>query len=363
MMRRVFLFTVLVGLMGSVNIGSAVTFIPANNDRIQYFGRWDFSDSLNPRHSWPGIYIVASFNGTSIGVRMRDTVNYYDVYIDGKLHGIFHGDKPGNADYIIAENLQDTIHTLRFSQRNISFGIYSFSGLMLDDRAGLFPPPVPPARKIEFVGDSFTAAEGNEAEKLTMNWEDKFPVTDADSGFAAITARHFDSQYHLTARSGIGAVCDWQGNSGTSMLHYFDRTLMESKKPKWSFHKWIPDLVVVCLGLNDHSGLAGKDGEVSEKNSEVFREGYARLLGIIRSAYPDVPILAWAPFPPWARRNTNEIVAQLRSGGFEDLYYAHFDEFPGGYVADGHPTVATHRKMAAQLIESINKLGVFGNRK
>ena len=84
---------------------------------------------------------------------------------------------------------------------------------------------------------------------------------------------------------------------------------MEAKKPKWDFHKWIPELVVVCLGLNDHSGLAGSNGEVSEKNSEVFREGYARLLGIIRGAYPDVPILAWAPYPQWARRNTNEVVA------------------------------------------------------
>lgn len=362
-MRRAILFAVLFGLTEFANIAYPLTFIPANSADIQYFGRWDFSDSLNPRHSWPGVYVVARFNGTSIGVRMRDTVNYYDVYIDGKLHGIFHGDRSGDADYVLAKDLQDTVHTMRLSQRNISFGIYTFSGLMLDEGSRLFPPPLPPERKIEFIGDSYTAAEGNEADELSMNWEDKFPVTDADSGFAAITAGHFGAQYHLTARSGIGAVCDWQGDFKTSMLRFFDRTLMEAKMPKWDFQKWIPDLVVICLGLNDHSGLADKNGEVSEKNLEAFREGYARLLGMIRGAYPYVSILAWAPYPQWARRNTSEVVAQLKSGGFNDLYYAHFDEFPGGYVADGHPTVATHKKMAAQLIESINEFGVFENRK
>lgn len=362
MATRVLLVTVLVGLSAGSDIACAMTFIPANNADIQYYGRWDFSDPLSPGHSWPGVFVAASFNGTTIGVRMRDTVNYYGVYIDGTLHGIFHGTEPGDAEYMLAEGLADTIHTLRFSQRNISFGVYKFGGLIVDDGAKLFPLPDPPARKIEFIGDSFTAAEGNEAEQLTMNWEDKFPVTNADNGFAAMTARHFNAQYHLTARSGIGAVCDWQGDSGISMLNYFDRTLMEAKKPKWEFGMWIPDLVVVCLGLNDRSGLAGRDGEVSDKNSEVFREGYAKLLGMIRSAYPGVPILAWAPYPAWARRNTNEVVAQLKAGGFEDLYYAYFDEFPGGYVADGHPTVATHRKMAEELIESIDKTGVFGNK-
>ncbi len=358
-MRRCLLGVVLV--MSSVYIKSvqAETFVPADNPCIQYSGRWDFSDSLNPRHSWPGIYIVAVFDGDTIGVRMQDTVNYYDVYIDGKLHGIFHGDRPGDADYILATNLPDTIHTLRLSQRNISFGIYMFSGLILQSGAKLYPPPVPPERKIEFIGDSYTAAEGNEATQKVMQWTAKFPVTDIDSGFATITARHFDAQYHITARSGIGAVCDWQGHFKTSMLHYFDRTLMESPEPKWDFKKWVPNLVVICLGLNDHSGLVGKNGKVSASNSRKFRNGYAKLLAMVRSAYPDVPILVWAPYPMWARRNEKEVVAKERAEGFRELYYSHFDRFPGGYVADGHPTIATHKRMAAELIKAINRVGVF----
>ncbi len=360
-MKRVVFWAVAFQIIGMSGTMYASSFVPANNSDIQYFGRWDFSDSLNPRHSWPGVFIIAVFDGDSIGVRMQDTVNYYDVYIDGKLHSIFHGDKPGDADYILADSLQDTIHTLRLSQRNISFGIYTFSGFILQDGARLYPPPAPPKRKIEFIGDSFTAVEGNEAKDSVMQWEAKFPVTDIDSGFAAITARHFDAQYHITARSGIGCVCDWRGDTNTSMLKYYDRTLMESSEPKWDFKKWVPDLVVICLGLNDHSGLVGKNGKVSAKNSKFFRDGYSKLLDMVRRDYPGVPILAWAPFPRWARENTRQVVQAEKAKGFKELYYSHFDEFPGGYVANGHPTVETHKKMAAELIKSIDSMEVFSS--
>jgi hypothetical protein len=51
-------------------------------------------------------------------------------------------------------------HTIRFSRRNISFDeVFSFGGFILDDgRRELLTPP-PAERKIEFIGDSYTAAE------------------------------------------------------------------------------------------------------------------------------------------------------------------------------------------------------------
>jgi Carbohydrate esterase 2 N-terminal/GDSL-like Lipase/Acylhydrolase family len=360
-LKGLVLFFLAFQLLALNSVLHAAEVVPANNPDIQYFGRWDFSDFLNPCHSWPGVFIVAVFSGDSIGVRIRDTVNYYDVYIDGKLHGIFHGEKPGDADYILADSLQDTIHTLRFSQRNISFGIYTFSGLILRSGARLYPPPARQKNKIEFIGDSFTAAEGNEAKDSVMKWEEKFPVTDIDSGFAAMTARHFDAEYHITARSGIGMVCDWQGKFDVSMPHYFDRTLMESAEPRWDFKRWTPDLVVICLGLNDHSGLMGKNRKVSRKNSMRFRIEYAKFLATVREAYPGVPIIAWVPYIKWVRDNTEAVVREETKKGFTGLICAHFDEFPGGYVANGHPSVTTHEKMAAELISTVETLGVFSD--
>ncbi len=338
---------------------SAAKLVPANDPRTEYFGRWDKSDPVNYRHSWPGVFIVAVFDGDSVGVRMSDTTNYYDVYVDGRLHSVFHGTASGDADYILADSLVGGRHTLRFSQRNISFGIYSFSGLMISDSASLYQPPPIPLRRIEFIGDSFTAAEGNEATLPEMNWQDKFPVTDIDSGFATMVARNFNADYHITARSGIGTVCDWQGKLDICMPHYFNRTLMESPEPKWDFRNWTPDLVVICLGLNDHSGLRGKDGNVSEKNSKIFQEGYETFLDTLLRVYPGVPILAVSSYEEWIVQNVERVIDEEHAAGHKDIQFASFGFYPGGYVANSHPTVASHKRIAAVIIKAIDDMKVY----
>ncbi len=354
------MFFIIIGFIGSFNMVHSTQFIPPNNPNIQYFGRWDTVDSLHYKHSWPGIYIRAEFKGKRIGVRMADSINYYNVYIDGKLHRIFHGIKSGDADYILADSLQDAPHTLILSKRNIVFDVvFSFSGLLLDDDAQLFPPVQKPARKIEFIGDSFTAGESNEATEQQLVWEARFPVTNIDKGFAPIIACHYNAQYHTICRSGMGLTCDWQGKPEFSMLKYFDRTLMESPTPKWDFKKWIPDLVIICLGLNDHSGSRDKNGNVSDEKAASFRKGYHDFLTTLRTVYPGVRIVAVSPFPEWIRKNIRQVVDEEKQIGKKDIDYATYDEFPGGYVANGHPTVATHQKMADQLIAVMDSLKIF----
>ncbi len=69
-------------LIGYNTLSSGANFVPANHPHIQYFGRWDLTDPLHPKHSWPGVSIYAEFIGTSIGVRMADDGHYYNVYIE-----------------------------------------------------------------------------------------------------------------------------------------------------------------------------------------------------------------------------------------------------------------------------------------
>ncbi len=168
----------------------AAKLIPPNNPNIQYFGRWDMADSLHPRYSWPGVYIVAEFSGTTIGIRIADGTDYFNVYIDGKLHGVFHGTNPAETDYVLADSLPNTHHTFLLSRRNITFEKpYTFCGIILYNDAALFPPPPKPSRKIEFIGDSFTAGESDEATVQQLEWEARFPVTNIDKGFAPLIAK------------------------------------------------------------------------------------------------------------------------------------------------------------------------------
>ena len=342
----------------------ATTFIPAHHENIRYYGRWDVRDPLHPGFSWPGVYLRLRFTGSHIGIRTSDSVNYYNVYIDNRLHGVFHGSTPGTNDYILAGSLDSTEHTLLLSRRNITFDTeYFIDGFLVDEGASLLDPPPDLPRKIELIGDSFTAAECNETTEEYLPWEERYPVTNIDKGFAVLIARHFNAEYVTTCRSGSGMVCDWQGMSEGSIPTRFDRTLMEVPTPKWDFSQWIPDVAVICLGLNDLTGLKDGDGNVSDKHSALFRKKYHEFLNTVRSVYPDTSIVAVAAFHEWIRSNVRQVVNEERQAGRKHIYYSQFDEFPDGYVGNGHPTVMTHKKMADQVIRDMESFHLFPDHK
>ena len=351
---------ILLLLTGQSNLCSSERFVPADNPNIQYSGRWDMTSPARPRYSWSGISVTAIFSGTRIGVRLADRDTYYNVYIDGELYNVFHGDSAEEKDYILADSLQAGRHTLRFSKRNSAFDTnYVFAGLLLDEAGELYPPAPKPARRIEFIGDSFTVGEGNEATQLEMPWVETIPVTNLDRAFAPQVAAHFDADYFVTARSGFGMVSEWTGNRDNTLPARFDRALCEVDGPKWDFSQWVPDLVVIFLGLNDHGGLRAEDGSVSDENSAFFRQGYHDFLKQIRAVYPGARILAAAAFVEWIGDNVHEVVADEVAAGNRDIFYTQFDRFEGGYVANGHPSVAAHDKMAAHLIKVIEELNLF----
>jgi hypothetical protein len=365
MRKRYYKYAViLIIALGVADMAHGNIFVPANHPFIQYFGRWDKTDPLHPKFSWPGVYICAEFSGTGIGIRLRDSTNYYNVYIDGGLYRVFHPDKPGEAEYTLAEGLKQGNHSFLLSRRNITFDeIYSFGGIILEDNGTLLQPAQPSDRRMEIIGDSFTAGESNETSEQSLSWEARYPVTNIDKGFAVMIARRFNAQYMLTCRSGSGIVCDWRGDTAQSIPVRFNRTYMDSDSLMWNFRNWIPDVVLICLGLNDHSGLKDSDGNVSEKNSEIFRSQYHKFIGTVRSVYPNVKLVAIAAFPEWIRRNVRRVVNEEIGSGKKDIYYTQFDEFPGGYAGNGHPTVQTHRKMADQLIKSMDSFNLWPEQK
>jgi hypothetical protein len=70
-------------------------------------------------------------------------------------------------------------------------------------------------------------------------------------------------------------------------------------------------------------------------------------------------MLAVAAHPDWIRTNVRQVVDEEIAAGRHDIYYAQFDYFQKGYVANGHPTVDTHRKIAAQIIRTIETMPIF----
>lgn len=352
--------TLIVILMLSVvNMLFSANFIPANDPNIQYFGRWDFSDPLAPVHSWPGVYICARFAGTGIGIQLTDNFCYYNVFIDGELKTVFHNDSTGTQTCTLVSGLPDGEHTILFTKRNETFqGKYSFHGFILDDEQTLLPPPAKPARKIEFIGDSFTSASGNEYDKNDKPANDA-PITNIYEGFGPIVARHYHAQYQMTCRAGFGLVHDWQGNPEGNVPDHFDQTLLSSEQPKWNFRQWTPDLVVIGLGLNDYSGFGGWQNEATGEDATLYKTEYHQFISQIRNVYPGVKILAVAPHVEWLQKQISEVVSEEIAEGNTNVFYAFYPYFEDGYVYGEHPSVATHHKIAEILIEAIDKMKVW----
>jgi hypothetical protein len=331
----------------------------ADDPALAFQGRWDHSDPARPRASWPGFALECGFTGGSVAVRLDDPGNYYQVEIDGRIHGTVRG-RPGGKPVLLAKGLDEGPHRLRLMRRNISFERpTTVEGFLLEPGGELRALPRPPRMKIEFIGDSYTAAEGNEATRASLPWREKYPVTHIGRGFAAMVAAACDAEHVTICRSGSGVLSDWLGGRTHPMTERYGWTLMEQPEPRWDFSRWTPDLVVICLGLNDYSGLRRPDGGVAAADAREFREAYGRLLDQVRRHAPDAGIVALAHFNPWVRDQIGRIVATRRAAGERRLHYAEFDEVPGGYVADGHPTVATHRKMADQILARLEEIGVI----
>jgi hypothetical protein len=230
---------------------------------------------------------------------------------------------------------------------------------VLDDGKNLLPPKEKPARKIEFVGDSFTSASGNEATESGTP-ADVNKVTNLDLGFGPLTAKHFEAQYQMSSISGYGMVMDYLGNVAGNVPYYFDRALIISENPKWDFTKYLPNLVVVCLGLNDYNGFGGyTNGTVSASNKELFKTKYHQFVSTLRSVYPGVKIMAFAAQVDWIHATVKEIVEEEKLIGYKDIFYADFPYYTGGYVNNGHPNVETHKKISDRLIAAIETIDAW----
>lgn len=330
------------------------TYIPADDSNIKYYGRWDFSNPKAPTHSWPGAYIKASFEGTSLGIRMADKYCYYNIFIDDLPVIIFKGTSRSMTDYSIIKDLKNGKHNVLIVKRNeTTSGKYGFGGFILDDGKKLFVENEVAHKKIEFIGDSFTSSQGNEYNKEDKPEDDTY-ITNSYEGYASITSRYFNADYQITSRSGYGMAVDWIGNSEGNLPSLFDRTIIPLKEPKWNFDRFQPDLVVINLGLNDYSGFNGYgDKGVSKENTELFIKKYNDFVEEIKSVYPDAKILCVATHLTWTKNAIDEVIKMQNKNNFKEIYSVLLPAVPNGYVYGGHPTVETHHKFADILINTI----------
>lgn len=328
--------------------------IDADNANIQYFGRFNHSNTKRVVFDWSGVYIRASFQGTSCAIRLEDSSNLYAVTIDD---GLPVGLTTDTSDvYTVATELADTVHTIQIDKRTEAFvGKAEFLGFVLDKGKTLVEPEPVPDRRIEFIGNSITCGYGVEAPGATSSFS---PETEnATLSYAALVGRSLNADYRMIAYSGRGVVRNYGDANQTSsepMPALYDRTCCADATPAWDFTSWVPQVVVINLGTNDFSTQPHPD-------KDVFQQAYTQLITRVQAQYANVTIFCICGPMIGAPCSTyiEETVGQCQQNNANNkIYYIPVKASlmtSTDWGADWHPNQQGQQKIADMILPVIEE--------
>ncbi len=335
-----FQYCLIISCLLSGTVISQTRFVSYNNKHIVYEGRIPYANDA-AELTWPGTSVKINFKGTEIAgiFKDEDTANYYNVIIDNDSMNEIHFDTTQQT-VTLATGLAYAKHTLQiFKRTEWDKGKTFFYGFEFSEKNKILKPSKLPKRKIEFFGNSITcgyAINDNVHDSPNGYYENNYDA------YAAITARHFNAQYHCTSKSGIGIMVSW---FPLIMPEMYNRLDPADSTSKWDFTKYIPDLVVINLLQNDswivnmpdNQQFKTRFGTKAPAEDEIVN-AYKNFVQTIRTTYPKAPIICMlgsmditrkgSPWPGYVEKAVN----QLHDGKIF-TYFAAYKETPG------HPKV------------------------
>ena len=317
-------------------------FFAADDPRIQYTGRVDFSNAKKPRFWAPGVYLTLRFRGTGCAVQLTNEGRYGNNYVEVVLDGQPSRLKLTGRDTLltVAHDLPDTEHLLVLCKdTEANQGYLEMGGLRC---ARLLPPPPRPTRRLECVGNSITCGMGADQSAVACGQGQWYDQHNAYMAYGPRTARALGAAWQLSSESGIGLIhscCDKKN----LMPQEFGSTDLQVGGQPWDFARYQPDVVTVCLGQND-----------GVQDSVAFCGTYVQFLHTLRAAYPRARLvcltspMADAQLTAVLQRYLTGVVAATRAAGdanVDKYFFSH--SFNGG--CSSHPSLAEHELIAAEL--------------
>ncbi|WP_051304975.1 SGNH/GDSL hydrolase family protein [Chitinilyticum litopenaei] len=330
--------------------------VPVAASAIQLGGRALATDK-GWQATWPGVNWTLRFTGSAVGVQLNDAKNYYVLEIDGKPALQI---TPASGERTLwVRGLKDGEHTAQLIKRSESPKDVGLVGGFVLDGGKPLPPAPRPARRIEFIGDSYTAALGNLSGKRECSEEQVWLNTDVTQGFAVQTARALNADWQTTAMSGMGVLRNWNGNSPQEDFRsYYPLTLHTEPASRYDF-AWKPQLVVIGLGTNDFSTpVRAGEARNQEQLARDWLAAYRELLAQTRARYGKPHIIVTGAYL-WPDDRLRPLLHKLVSEEQQAGHKIAFLDW-GSLELTGcswHPSLADHRKMATLLQAKITELG------
>ena len=372
-MRRIFfaflMFLTTLGVNAIITVPLKGTVIKPSNPDIVYTGRISFTNPDRPAWNFPGIQIIAAFEGTSLRMIAKPKSGYFMAQIDQAepFKVAFRGER--DSVVTLATALTDGRHLVRLMYVIEGYEFYpEFWGFVLDKGRQLVDAPVLPSRKIEFIGNSITCGYGNEGLKKEEHFD--YATENHYYSYASITARNLEAQHWVVARSGIGAYRNYDGpktgNPESNMPVQYEYTGYAWKpelrqqptflREKWDFSRYQPDVVCINLGTNDLS--------TNNYDPALLKNGYQKLLKMVRQHNPQAKIvfltgtMLYNQELQLAKRLLDEVTAEAQKAGDKEVYRFDMAPIDGNafYGNDWHPNIYQDEKMAGELTAYLRKL-------
>jgi hypothetical protein len=331
-------------------------FVSHSDAKLTYLGRVKQNTGATIIY-WPGTSVQMNFEGTEVKALMTDETgaNYFNVIIDNTSIIKFKPDTIRQL-YTLVSQLKPGRHSIQlFKLTEGTMGSTQFYGFQVTDgNAKILTPAPPHKRKIEFYGNSITS--GYSVEDITGDSGEGRYFNNYLS-YAAITARHYDADYHCISKSGIGLMVSW---FPVIMPEMYDRLDPEDPYSKWNFNKYKSDVVVINLLQNDswlvnmptHAQFKARFG-TTPPDENYITNAYKTFIQSIREKYPDAAIICalgsmdaireGSPWPGYIEKAVSSL--------HDARIYTHFFPYTS---AKGHPKVKEHQAMAESLIRFID---------
>ena len=372
-MKRIFfaffVFLTTLGVSAITTVPLKGTVIKPTDSRIVYTGRISFTHPDRPAWNYPGVQIMATFEGTSLRMLAKPRSGYFMAQIDQAepFKVAFRGER--DSVVTLATALPEGRHLIRLMYVIEGYEFFpEFWGFVLDDGRQLVEAPLLPSRKIEFIGNSITCGYGNEGLKKEEGFD--YATENHYYSYASITARNLQAQHWVVARSGIGAYRNYDGpktgNPDSNMPVQYEYTGYAWKpelrkeptflQEKWDFNRYQPDVVCINLGTND---LSTPNYDLS-----LLKQGYQKLLKMVRQHNPKAKIvfltgsMLYHQELQLAKQLLDEVTAEAQKAGDKEVYRFDMAPINGNkyYGNDWHPNIYQDEKMANELTPYLRQL-------
>ena len=332
---------------------------------LRYTGRIGMEDPENPFFIYVCSSVQLRVTGRVLRVMLTNKHSFYEnrlgVIVNGEQHAVLL--ENGSQEIDLSAYLTADVNDVLLFKRQDCCHAFTLQGFAVDADAALLALPERPVRRMEVYGDSVSAGEVSEAEFACAQPDPQGHNGLYSNGYLSYAwqaARLLNAELHDVATGGIALL------DGTGYFFGPDCIGMESCWDKvnyyppfgpatmWDFTRFMPHVVVVAIGQNDHNPVNIMAEDYDSAASQHWRAEYRRFLCRLRKTYPHAHIVCTTTIlghdPAWDRA-IDECVTAMADGRIHHFLYT-----KNGCGTPGHIRGSEAAVMAQELAGFIEGL-------